>query len=69
MTKNNVPLELVSPFTLKDDEGFFWVKGNLHSHTTNSDGQPSPQERVDGYGEQPQPLHAVGAGSLSCFSP
>ncbi len=51
-TEKDVPPELVSPFTLKDDDGFFWVKGNLHSHTTNSDGKPSPQERVDGYGEQ-----------------
>ncbi|MCL4691532.1 MAG: CehA/McbA family metallohydrolase [Candidatus Hydrogenedentes bacterium] len=26
-----------------------WVKGNLHSHTTNSDGKRSPQEVVDTY--------------------
>ena len=52
MTTNKLSSELVSPFTLKDEDGFFWVKGNLHSHTTNSDGKPSPQERVDGYGAQ-----------------
>lgn len=52
MTENDVSSELVNPFTLKNDDGFFWAKGNLHSHTTNSDGKPSPQERVDGYGAQ-----------------
>lgn len=40
---------LVSPFNLKNDDGYMWLKGNLHSHTTNSDGRSSPQERVDGY--------------------
>jgi hypothetical protein len=29
-----------------------WLKGNLHSHTTNSDGRVTPQERLDGYVEQ-----------------
>ncbi len=42
---------LISPFDI-DDEGYFWLKGNLHSHTTNSDGKPSPQERLDGYVNQ-----------------
>ncbi len=42
---------LTSPFELKDDS-YFWLKGNLHSHTTNSDGKPPPQERVDGYVNQ-----------------
>jgi len=44
MTNNN----LTSPFDIEDQE-YFWLKGNLHSHTTNSDGRPSPQERLDGY--------------------
>jgi hypothetical protein len=39
----------VDPYTLKDEDGYFWLKGNLHSHTTNSDGQVEPQVRVDGY--------------------
>ncbi|MAE62676.1 MAG: hypothetical protein CMJ18_00265 [Phycisphaeraceae bacterium] len=43
---------LTSPFDLPDDEGYVWLKGNLHSHTTNSDGKPSPQERVDGYAQR-----------------
>lgn len=43
--------DLISPFDLNDD-GYMWLKGNLHSHTTNSDGKPSPQERVDGYVNQ-----------------
>ena len=42
---------LISPFDI-DDEGYFWLKGNLHAHTTNSDGKPSPQERLDGYVNQ-----------------
>lgn len=40
---------LISPFGLTDDDGYFWVKGNLHTHTTNSDGRVEPQERLDGY--------------------
>jgi len=40
---------LADPFTLSDDDGYIWLKGNLHSHSTNSDGKVSPQERVDGY--------------------
>ena len=47
-----MPEELLNPFKMKDDEGYSWLKGNLHSHTTNSDGKPAPQERVDGYVEQ-----------------
>lgn len=42
---------LISPFDI-DDAGYFWLKGNLHAHTTNSDGKPSPQERLDGYVNQ-----------------
>lgn len=41
--------EAVDPFSLKDEDGYFWLKGNLHSHTTNSDGKVEPQVRVDGY--------------------
>jgi hypothetical protein len=29
--------------------GGAWRRGNLHAHTTNSDGQLSPQRAVDGY--------------------
>lgn len=47
---NDIP-DLISPFDLNDD-GYMWLKGNLHSHTTNSDGKPEPQERVDGYVNQ-----------------
>ena len=34
--------EAVDPFGLKDEDGYFWLKGNLHSHTTNSDGAVEP---------------------------
>ena len=43
------PNPQVTPYDLSDDDGYMWLKGNLHSHTTNSDGNPSPQERLDGY--------------------
>jgi hypothetical protein len=43
---------LANPFDLSDDDGYMWLKGNLHSHTTNSDGKPSPQARLDGYVNQ-----------------
>ena len=43
---------LANPFSDELKEGAFWLKGNLHSHTTNSDGQPSPQDRLNGYVEQ-----------------
>lgn len=29
-----------------------WLRGNLHLHTTNSDGELAPQQAVDGYAEQ-----------------
>ena len=47
----NTQNALVDPFAL-DGDGYFWLKGNLHSHTTNSDGRVSPQERLDGYVNQ-----------------
>ncbi len=39
---------LINPFDI-DNKDYFWLKGNLHSHTTNSDGLPPPQERLNGY--------------------
>jgi hypothetical protein len=41
--------QITNPFALKDADGYSWLKGNLHSHTTNSDGKAAPQERLDGY--------------------
>ena len=41
-------MSFVNPF---EKEGI-WLKGNLHCHTTNSDGVLSPQEKVDYYVEQ-----------------
>jgi hypothetical protein len=43
---------LTDAFSLSDEAGYFWLKGNLHCHTTRSDGRVSPQERVDGYAKQ-----------------
>jgi hypothetical protein len=34
-----------NPFTIEGN----WYKGNLHTHTTNSDGRKTPQETVDLY--------------------
>ena len=43
------PSDLVNPFGLASDDGYTWLKGNLHCHTSNSDGRLPPQERVDAY--------------------
>ena len=40
---------LANPFEMPDEQGYFWLKGNLHCHTTRSDGKLSPQQRLDGY--------------------
>jgi hypothetical protein len=43
---------LLSPFDLESDDGYVWLKGNVHTHTSNSDGKVPPQERLDGYVKQ-----------------
>ncbi|MDP7740776.1 MAG: CehA/McbA family metallohydrolase [Lentisphaeria bacterium] len=40
---------LINPFGLHDADGYMWLKGNLHTHTTNSDGRVAPQARLDQY--------------------
>ena len=49
MSDNAPKGTLTNPFSLSTDDGYTWLKGNLHSHTTNSDGKAAPQERLDGY--------------------
>ena len=49
MSDNAPKGALTNPFALSADDGYTWLKGNLHSHTTNSDGKAAPQERLDGY--------------------
>ena len=53
MYSRNMPggdrAELIDPFTLSPADGYAWLKGNLHSHTTCSDGRLSPQQRADAY--------------------
>ncbi len=53
MYSRNMPggdrAELIDPFTLSAADGYAWLKGNLHSHTTCSDGRLSPQQRADAY--------------------
>ena len=49
MSEDDGTVALTDPFSLKDADGYEWVRGNLHSHTTNSDGRAEPQERLDGY--------------------
>lgn len=46
------PPPLIDPFQLPDEDGYVWLKGNVHCHTTNSDGRVSPQARLDGYVRQ-----------------
>ena len=41
--------DLINPFELHDADGYLWLKGNLHTHTTNSDGLVEPQARLDQY--------------------
>jgi predicted metal-dependent phosphoesterase TrpH len=41
-------VRLVSPYL---DSGFEWVRGNLHTHTTNSDGSLSPEDTVRAYAD------------------
>lgn len=43
---------LTNPFDLSNEAGYFWLKGNLHCHSTASDGRATPQERVNDYLEQ-----------------
>lgn len=39
-------LRIISPYS---SEPLPWLQGNLHTHTTNSDGEESPQATVDAY--------------------
>ncbi|HOZ47714.1 MAG TPA: CehA/McbA family metallohydrolase [Candidatus Hydrogenedentes bacterium] len=41
-----MPIRLDSPYR---DADIPWLRGNLHTHTTNSDGPYSPQDTVDAY--------------------
>jgi len=43
---------LASPFGLDPQDGYTWLKGNVHTHTTNSDGRETPEQRLDGYVNQ-----------------
>ena len=43
--------KLIDPFSLREDD-YLWLRGNLHCHTTNSDGKVAPQKRLDGYVNQ-----------------
>lgn len=38
--------KLISPYLAS---GYEWLRGNLHTHTTNSDGSKSPDETVQAY--------------------
>lgn len=41
-----MPVRITHPYR---DSAFSWLKGNLHTHTTNSDGDLSPQDAVAAY--------------------
>ncbi len=43
-----MPIQLKHPYS---KETLPWLKGNLHAHTTHSDGDLSPQETVDAYAD------------------
>ena len=42
-----MPATILSPYLAAP--GAVWLRGNLHTHTTRSDGRASPQETVDAY--------------------
>lgn len=42
-------MRIVNPYL---DSSVAWMKGNLHTHTTNSDGPPTPQAIVAAYAER-----------------
>ncbi|MHC4917010.1 MAG: CehA/McbA family metallohydrolase [Planctomycetota bacterium] len=42
-----MPVTIDSPYL--SDPGAVWLRGNLHTHTTRSDGALDPQEAVDAY--------------------
>jgi hypothetical protein len=46
---------MANPFTLLGQ----WYKGNLHTHSTESDGQASPQQLVDMYAENAYDFLAI----------
>lgn len=45
MTTQDGPVQVVSPYI----EGYKWLKGNLHTHTTRSDGARPPEEVIADY--------------------
>jgi len=49
-------MKIVSPYT---NEGAAWLRGNLHTHTTLSDGPLDPQPTVDAYAEKGYDFLAV----------
>ncbi len=42
-----MPTEIHSPYLQTSDA--FWLRGNLHTHTTRSDGAMPPQQTIDSY--------------------
>jgi len=48
-----------NPYEAVDWEKFGQHKGNLHTHTTNSDGRHSPQEVIDAYHEEGYEILAI----------
>ncbi|NPV48688.1 MAG: CehA/McbA family metallohydrolase [Armatimonadetes bacterium] len=46
---------MIAPFSLAGE----WYKGNLHTHSTESDGQASPQQLVDIYAENAYDFLAI----------
>ncbi|MCL2640143.1 MAG: CehA/McbA family metallohydrolase [Phycisphaerales bacterium] len=44
-----MPVTLQNPYARQPDTQYRWLKGNLHTHTTRSDGTRSPQRVLDLY--------------------
>src|SRR6185369_7280863 len=45
-------LTIENAFTEQPSGKVVWLKGNLHTHTTRSDGAQPPQDVIDGYAEK-----------------
>ena len=51
--------ELIDPFALSAADGYAWLKGNLRSYTTRSDGHLLPQQRADAVAAHPGQIRSI----------
>jgi hypothetical protein len=44
-----MPVTLQNPYAREPGRQYVWLRGNLHTHTTRSDGSRSPQAVIDAF--------------------